>query len=190
MVRYIILFFVLLFISCGTKTKILDNKITDVPIDNEIFKNKKFFEKKLLSNIDTNFVYEENYSYQSNKYDFKNILNKKNYRVDYRKSYYKFYSNGCVNYFTFGGFDEVTLSSINPNFDGQRGVVYSKGNEMKLDLFTITGYSFKRDYGIITNILKVKGDTIFEKKIKDLTYVNVYVKRKIPKEFLIYKPDW
>ncbi|OXA94410.1 hypothetical protein SAMN06265346_11282 [Flavobacterium hercynium] len=190
MVKFISLFFLVIFISCSTKTRTLENKITDVPLDNKVFKNKMFFESELFNQIDTNTVYKEEFGYQSKKNSFEKINNLKEYQNRSVRGYYRFYSNGCVNYFSFQDFDEITFSSLAPNFNGQRGIIYSEENVIKLDLFTIIGYSFKRDYGIITSILKVKGDTLFEKKLTNPSYVNVYVRRKIPKEFLIYKPDW
>jgi hypothetical protein len=43
---------------------------------------------------------------------------------------------------------------------------------------------------ISKSIVKVKGDTLLIKDFFDLTSVDVYVKQKIPKEWLIYKADW
>jgi hypothetical protein len=188
--KYLILFSMLFLLSCGMKTRTLENNITSVPFENKVFKNKYLFETKCLKGIDTAALYKEEYGYVSAKNSFKNNNENKYYQSSSSRSYYKFYKNGQINYFLFRDFDEVTLSSINPNFDGQRGVLYSEKNELKLDLFTIVGYGYGREYGITCQIIRIQGDTIFEKSIKNLEYVTVYVKKKLPKEFLIYKPDW
>ena len=124
----------------------------------KFLKIKMFFEVSLFNEIDTASVYKEEFGYQSKKNSFEGINNLKEYKSSSFRGYYKFYSNGCVDVFSFQDFEQVIFSSINPNFNGQRGIFYSKENVIKLYLFTIAGYSFKRDYGIMTSILKVKGD--------------------------------
>lgn len=180
----------LFLLSCGMKTRTLENNITSVPFDNKVFKNKYLFETKCLNDIDTVALYKEEYGYRTTKNSFENVNKKKYYQSSSFCGYYKFYKKGHVNFFVFRDFDEITLINLNPNFNGQRGILYSEKDETKLDIFTIVGYGYGREYGIIKHVLRTKGDTIFEKSTVDLTYVNVYVKRKLPKEFLIYKPDW
>lgn len=190
MVKYKFLFFIICFYSCGIKTRLLDDKITDVPLDNKIFTNKNLFLPEIFSVIDTNSLYKEEYGYLTTADSFERGDNIKEYQNTDFRGYYKFYSNGLLNAFYFKDFNEITISSINPNFKGKRGIVYNTNNEIKVDLFTIVGYGFKRDYGILTSILQIKGDSIFEKQIRNPKYVNVYVKKEIRKEYLIYKPNW
>lgn len=144
MVKYRSLFIILFFISCGIKTRVLSNKITVVPVDNKIFKNKIFFDSNLLEKIDTISIYKEEFGYQCLESNFKRINNLNEYHSDSFRSYYKFYSNGYVNSFLFKNFEEVKLSDINPDYDGQRGILYRKQNEIRLDLFTITSYTLKK----------------------------------------------
>ena len=193
MVKYTTLAFFLILVSCGIKTNLLEDKITEVPLNNEIFKNKTFFDKKLLNQIDTTVVYEEFTKYiykglEKIKVNIPERLNKHDKTSTYQV--YKFYNNGDVNLFVLYKNDSLKNNNIKPNYLGYRGVYYSKKNQIQIDLFTVTGYNFKKEYGIINNIIEMKGDTLFEKSTKDITSVSVYIKRKIPKEFLNYKSDW
>ena len=190
MVKFKIFILFILFISCGIKTRVLENNITQVPVDNVIFKNRIFFDKKLLSKFETSAIYEELYGYDCEINNFKKINNIKNYQGGLFHSFLKFYSNGHVNSFYFEKMDKINCKNINPNYAGDRGVFYLNRNEIKLDLFTITGYSFKRNYNIVTSLINIKGDTLFEKHIKNPVYVTVYVKRKLSNEYLIFNPDW
>lgn len=190
MVKRVSLFIVMLFISCGIKTTMLSNRITVVPVSRELFKSKILFKSSLLKQIDVESIYKEEFGYQCKENSFEKINNLKEYRSGFFRCYYKFYSNGCINSFLFQNLGEVTLPNINPAYNGERGVLYMKEDEIRLDLFTIKGYSFKRDYGIVTSIIKIKGDTLYEKEINNLRHVNVYLKKKLSKEFLVYKPDW
>lgn len=193
MVKYLSLFFVTILISCAIKTRMLDDQITAVPIDNKVFKNKLFFEKSLLNKIDTTAIYISEYSYQSNKENFKKRDNKIYKSRDYHNACYKFYGNGCLSYFSaydVDFYDSVKVNDLNTSINGQRGVYYIKDNQIQMDLFTIVGYNFKREYGINTSVIEIRGDTLLRKSKFDLETVNVCVKKKLPKEFLIYKPDW
>ena len=193
MVKHLSFFILGFFISCGAKVNILDDKITAVPIDNGIFKNKNLFDKSLLNSIDTTAIYVEDCNFESSEKDFKNENNKVYHTRDYHNVCYVFYSNGCVNRISAYGkdyFDILKTEDLDPMKTGYRGVFYKKNNQIQMDLFTIVGYNFKREYGINTSIIKIKGDTLFRKSKFDMKTVTVYLKKKLPKEFLIYKPDW
>lgn len=193
MVKYLSFFILGLFISCGAKVTILDDKITAVPIDNGIFKNKTLFDGSLLNSIDTMAIYIKDCNFESSEKDFKNKNNKAYSTRDYHNECYLFYSNGRVNCFSAYGkdyFDILKTEDLDPMKTGYRGVFYKKNNQIQMDLFTIVGYNFKRDYGINTSIIKIKGDTLFRKSKFDMKTVTVYLKKKIPKEWIVYKPDW
>jgi hypothetical protein len=164
---------------------------TKIPADKNYFKNKKYFSVSLLDKIDTAVIYKEDYYYSSNKKDFTPIDNKKWYSTNNRVSIYKFYSNGCINLFFFRNGYEIEKNDLNPEYKGHRGVYYidNKGN-IKIDKFVIVGYGFGPLYDINKSIVKIKGDTLLIKYFSNLTSVDVYVKQKIPKEWLIYKADW
>ena len=194
MVRIItILSLFVLVLSWGVKTRILEDNITVVPSNCEVFEKKSLFEKTLLNIIDTSCIYIEAFSYLTNGKDFKRIDKKVYYRTDYHTTYYKFYSNGCFNYFFALDTDFykfLKTDNLNPKISGHRGVFYKKDKDVHLELFTIVGYNFKTTYGINSSIVEIRGDTLFRKSKFDLKYVNVYVRKKLPKEFLVYKPDW
>ena len=167
----------------------LSNGRTKVPAENNYFKNKKYFSVSLLEKIDTAAIYVEAYSYRSSKEDFSPVNNEIARRTDGWYSVYKFYSNGCLNSFYFENDHEIKKEDIDPEREGDRGVYYlDDRNNIIIDQFVIVGYGFRPIYGIDKNIIKVKGDTLLIKN--DLTRVNVYVKRKIPEDWLIYKADW
>jgi len=174
--------------------KTLPDGITDVPVNNrDYFKNKKYFSLFLLKKIDTAAIYVETYSYRSFEKDFSPFNNKISHRGDGWRNVYKFYSNGCMNLFAFKDDYEIKKEDIDPERGGLRGVYYlDDKNNIKTDFFGITGYSFicTRLYGVNTRIIEVKGDTLLIKNPSDLTFVEGYVKRKIPEDWLIYKADW
>ncbi|PAM92703.1 hypothetical protein B4N84_21465 [Flavobacterium sp. IR1] len=193
MVKHLSFLILGLFVSCGVKVNILDDKLTAVPIDDRIFKNKNFFDRLLLNSIDTTAIYIEDCNFESSEKDFKNVNNKVYRTRDYHNICYVFYSNGCVNLISAyrkDYFDVLEVEDLDPLKTGYRGVFYKKNNQIQIDLFTITGYNFKREYGINTSIIKIKGDTLFRKSKFDMKTVTVYLKKKLPKDFLIYKPDW
>lgn len=195
MVKYTSILFFLITISCGVKNHpILDDKITVVPINNKIFKNKNLFDKSLLKLIDTTAIYIEDYNYQSSEKDFKNVNNKVYHTRNYHNVCYKFYGNGCFNSFsTYGAdyFNSVSTEDVNPIKTGNRGVFYKKNNQIQMDEFGVVGYNlFSKEYGINTSIIEIKGDTLFKKSKFDMKTVTVYLQKKLPKEFLIYKSEW
>ena len=180
----------ILFASCGgIKVRFLNNKTTAVPFDNNIF-NKNIYDRNFLTIIDTVALYKLEYGFVTSKNSFKASTKNRYYSSSSNIAYYKFYKNGCVNLFSFHNQDSITINSLNPELNGQRGIVYKKNNGLKLGLFTIVGYGYGPEYGIVGSTIIIKDDTIFEKKDKNIEYINVYIKQKIPKEFLIYKPDW
>jgi hypothetical protein len=164
---------------------------TRVPVDNsKFFKNKILFDASLLSLIDTTAIYEEQYSYKTeNKNSFDKINNKKEYRGDFWYSIYKFYPNGGVNYFAFEDNYTIKPEDLNPSYNGYRGVYYQENSLIKMDLYIEIGEAIQ--WGMSTRILKFEGDTLRVKRIvKASRMVTVYVKKKLPKEYLIYKADW
>ena len=178
------------FIACGgMKMRFLNNETTAVPFNNNIFKKNRG-DINSLTEIDTVALYKFEYGFVTSKNSFKASAQNRYFSNSSVIAYYKFYKNGCVNLFSFSNQDSITANNLNPELNGQRGIVYKKNNALKLDLFTIIGYGYGREYGLVGSTMIIKDDTIFEKKDKNIEYVNVYLKQKLPKEFLIYKPDW
>lgn len=186
-IELIIFFFV---VSCGIKTRTLEDRITIVPVKDFSFVNKKFNDDKQLYNIDTNIIYEE-FTKETfiglNKFAVNKPerLNTSNKNTFYRA--YKFYKNGCVNLFILQKKDSLTKHLLNPNFIGQRGVFYKDKDKIKLDLFSIKGYSFKTDYGLITSEISISGDTLYEYRSK---VKNIFIKKKLSKEFITFDASW
>jgi hypothetical protein len=169
----------------------LNNGRTKVPANKNYFKNKQYFNESLLKVIDTAAVYEEKYSYRSFEKDFTSINNEKSYRTDGWTSIYKFYSNGCVNYFSFKNGYEIEKNDLNPEYNGYRGIYYidNKGN-IKIDEFVIVGYGFTTLYGMDAMKVEIRGDTILTKRLHAPTSIRVYTKKELPKEYFQYKSDW
>jgi hypothetical protein len=167
---------------------LLDN-ITRVPLNLDDYVNKNKFNKSLLNLFDTAVVYEE-----FNKE--KNILERFNFCQSCQKRYlvYRFYPNGCFNVFAFEKDKLPLIERINPNFSGGRGVYYLEKNEIKFDEFSAIDQFY--NIGKITGTFKVNGDTIFvrqddRKGLDAQSYsTEIYIKRKLPKEYFTFKADW
>ncbi|MDR3328392.1 MAG: hypothetical protein LBT04_09875 [Prevotellaceae bacterium] len=147
--------------------------------------------KDLLHLVDTAAIYVEQYSYETkNKNSFDRQNDKNIYRTDYWYGMYKFYSKGEVNCFFFEDNYNILPKDLNPEYKGYRGVYYRENSVIKMDLFIVVGEHIQ--WGMEANILKFEGDTLLVKRIVKLDprKVTVYVKRKLPKEYLIYKADW
>lgn len=178
--------------SCNVETRYLENNKTKVPTDNQVFGNRSLFDSKTVEAIDTEAVYEEIYSYLSQKDNFISNGKQKNYNTQAQASYYRFYANGAVNFFILQkDFDAVReQKNIDPNYNGSRGILYQKEDKLKIDLFTIKSYGLKPNYGLVTHLIEIKGDTLFEKSIKDPSSVRVYAKRKLTPMASAYRADW
>lgn len=178
--------------SCNVKTRYLDNNKTRVPTDNQVFGNRGLFNSDVLKEIDTDVIYEEIYGYLSQKDNFIPLGKQKNYNTQMQVGYYRFYENGCVNFFILEkDFNAAQQErNINPEYDGSRGILYQKEGARKVDLFAIKSYGLKPNYDIITRIIEIKGDSLFEKTMKDANSVRVYAKRKLSPMASAYTADW
>lgn len=178
--------------SCNVKTRYLDNNKTRVPTDNQVFGNRGLFNSDVLKGIDTDVIYEEIYGYLSQKDNFIPLGKQKNYNTQMQAGYYRFYENGCMNFFILEkNFNAAQQErNINPEYDGSRGILYQKEGTRKVDLFAIKSYGLKPNYDIITRIIEIKGDSLFEKSMKDPNSVRVYAKRKLSPMASTYTADW
>ena len=115
-------------------------------------------------------------------YELVDVINTKyNERPYFRKEFLKFYSNGRVG--EFGAYFENDIKSLDPkkakmayyNYDGK-------------DLYI--QFYFEHPQG--GGLLKFKLHTVDSKKLVLAGYDNLdtYKIIDLPKEFLIYKPDW
>ena len=170
-----------ILLSCNMKTYSLLDKITDVPINTNVYKNKSKFSASLLKTIDTGVVYEE--------YDrSKNILMSldkctacRGYRI------FRFYSNGCLNMFFFDRNSTLPVNEFDPLYAGYRGVYYSEDNKIRFDLFAEIDQ--RQHTGKLSATLTFSGDTMYLKR-DDLSYTEIYIKRKLPPEYFIYQANW
>jgi hypothetical protein len=178
------LFTIFTILSCKIKVYTLQDKITVVPKNLDVYTNKVKFKQSLLVLIDTASVYEE---FNENRLERLNICKS----CHQRYLVYKFYPNGCFNIFSFWKDTLPLADKINPNYSGVRGVYYLEDNDIKLDAFSTIGNLHY--YGISTRTLKISGDTLFIKitNKNDSNYqTNIYIKRKLPKEYFQYKANW
>lgn len=182
----------LTLLSCNVKTRLLDNNKTRVPTDDYVFGNRSLFNPDLLKEIDTEAIYEEIYSYLSQKDTFIPVSKQKNYNVMAQAGYYRFHANGCVNFFILEkDFDAAQQQkNIHPEYNGNRGILYQKDNQLKMDMFVIKSYGLQPNYGLITHVIETKGDTLFEKSMKDPNSVKVFAKRKLSSVGKAYQADW
>ena len=176
--------------SCWVKVYTLSNGMTRVPVNPKVYKNKSKFNTSILKMIDTTVIYEELNTE-------KNILERFN-ECEYCPKRYvvlKFYSNGCYNIFAFWKNEpQLPVSELDPNYAGFRGIYYLENNKIKYDEFG--AIDEWRHIGRIKGTFTISGDTLYEKmddrKGIDATKytTHIYVKRRLPPEYFIYRVDW
>ena len=188
-VLYVLLIF---FFSCSIKTTTLENGLTKVALNKNVYKNISKFEKNLLDMVDTSVVYEsfteKNY-YGINDSETVNIVDRLNFK-DSRVIYscYKFYDNGKMNLFILNRNDSVlTQKTFDPNYNGYRGIYYRNKNKILGDLITrVTGYG---RIGKSRTEFEFVGDTLFVYS-EPYKHKSIYLKRKIQTELLEHKAEW
>ena len=184
-------FFVLLglvLLSCNMKVYTLLDKATDVPKNEEVYGNKSKFNETILNTIDTNAVYEE--------YDTeKNILARLDPCTSCRGYLiFRFYPNGCLNMFYFKRNSTLPVKEFDPLYTGYRGVFYLENNKIRYDYFA--EIDAQQHIGKISGTLSVVGDTLYvnrddRKGLNATSYSpKIYIKRKLPAEYFVYKPGW
>ena len=189
MKRIIYILAFLTFVSCSTKV-LLNDGYTKTPSNPRVFKNRIYFNKSVLSSIDTNAIYEELQTNQYNGFEKQeNILARHNYQNSNTVyGVYKFYGNGNFNLFSLDRTKpELTAEMFDPALTGWRGVLYTKKNKILGDIFTQTG-QMNWQSGIQTYEFSVVGDTLFV-EFKNL-HKYTYVKRKIATSILNHNANW
>jgi hypothetical protein len=172
------------------RTMVLKNGYSKAPVNPKVFKNRVYFDKSILAQIDTTVIYEE---YDDNYYEgFEkqpNVLARFNYK-DPRTIYsvYKFYGNGCYSHFSLDRNKPVlTTEMFDPNYTGWRGVLYKKKNKILGDVFTQTG-QIGWQLGKQTEEFRFNGDTLTV-ELKNV-HKYVYIKRHIDPTLLEHNADW
>jgi hypothetical protein len=105
------------------------------------------------------------------------------------RNYYKFYANGKVGYFGMKDKEPWTKDRLNPCYFID--AYYGKNLDGKLILkrMSMTTANGPIGYEFFINFKK---DTleIIDKSLIQEGYKHIYIKQKLPKEWLVYKPDW
>lgn len=118
-------------------------------------------------------------------YKLASVLNIEGYDSTYLKEintyFLKFYADGKVGQFFY--YDDINLNSLNPKSATIGVYRYSKG-ELTVQTYLETA----QGGGFIKNRLKKCTADYLE--FGDVNYSRRYDKVDIPKEFLIYTPDW
>ena len=175
-----------LLTACITTT-VLKNSFQKAPTNPKVFKNRIYFEISSLSQIDTTVIYEEyNSSYFGDK-SIKGLVRENYISSDSFYEVYRFYGNGCFSLFHLNkNIKTLTKEMFDPNYTGWRGILYTKENKLTGDL--ITQVSGVGTIGIIKEIFKFKGDTLFVNEKNNGKHI--YIKRKISNEFMNSKAEW
>lgn len=116
----------------------------------------------------------------SSLYVLVNIYNNGN-ELNFNNEALKFYDNGKIG--KFKDFDFKDKSLINPQ-KAKMGYYKYDNNELEIEFYS---HSAQNGNFLVRESVVVKKDTLVT------SYGNFkykYVKIKLPKEFLIYKPDW
>jgi hypothetical protein len=186
----IILFVLISTSSCGIKTFKLKNGYSKAAINEKVYKNKKYFEKSTLKDIDTQIIYEEYNTTFYNGNKPVNALAREIYENPHTSyGIYKFYDNGNFNLFILNREEpELKSNMFNPEFTGWRGVLYSENGAIKGDL--ITQVSGMGSIGIIKQTFEFKGDTLLIERIGNSFGKKIYIKRKVPIKLLKNNAEW
>ncbi len=158
----------------------------DIPRSKKVI-NYNASANNFFNEIDTSSIYEGIGYYENDK-----IIVDKDYING--MTFIKFYNNGKVGKFTGIGFDRKLFKTIpdykiiKTDFDPSKAYMgfYNIKNT------TITANQFLNNqcqmFWVSSEII-INKDTIIQKYSRFYNNV-VYVKRFLPKEFLVYKPDW
>jgi hypothetical protein len=180
----------LLILTGCAQTIVLKNGYSKAPKKNKVFKNRAYFDKSILVQIDTTVIYEE---YNTNYYvGFEkqpNVLARHNYKnPNSIYGVYRFYGNGCYNLFHLNRNNpELTKEMFDPINSGWRGILYKKKNHFFGDIYTQIG-QMEWQLGKQTNLFTFKGDTL----VVELNNVHkyIYIKRHIDLKLLEHNADW
>jgi hypothetical protein len=172
---------VVLMTACMS-TYTLRNGITKVPAKPSMYKNKAKFDNSLLTLIDTGSIYEEFDKHY-------NVLTRLDTHIETSVyGVYRFYPDGTFNLFFIDRDKPLQPNDFNPEHNGYRGVYYSEENKLRYDLFAPSnGLGW---IGKLTGTFRISGDTLYEIRDVDKKHIDIYIKRKLPLDYLDYKKNW
>jgi hypothetical protein len=164
MIKHFTVLFLMLCISCTIRK----NEFNQERFPISRFKLDQKENLDFYNLIDTSSIY-----ISSSIRSFENLKN-------YNTIALKFYKNGRVAEFK-NSFDD--LASLDPK-KAKMGVYRLDKNELEMEFLS---HSAQAGYFLVRSKIKIKDELIFS------TYGNItyeYVKKPLPSEFLVYKPDW
>ncbi|WP_207496753.1 hypothetical protein [Aridibaculum aurantiacum] len=178
----------LFLLTACIQTTILKNGYQRAATNPKVYKNRIYFDKSILIQIDTSVIYEEyNTSFYVGDKPI-NVLSRLN-NQDPRTTYaaYRFYGNGCFSLFHLDREKQILSKEMfDPTFTGWRGVLYSQDGKIKGDL--ITQVSGGGAIGVVSETFQFRGDTLFVHAKNRWDYI--FIKRKIPYELLNFHAEW
>ena len=180
--KFLLFLTTLQLIGCVIKSYTLQNGVTKVPYNSDLFKNKSKFDKSILAIVDTSVIYEEfNQRY--------NVLSRFDTNLETRiYDVYRFYSDGKFNNFLLDRKKQIDVNDFNPEFNGYRGVYYLENGKIKFDLFAESnelGW-----LGELNGTFTFIGDTLYVKNREAPNNINIYIKRKLPSKYLQFNGNW
>lgn len=139
------------------------------------------FNLRSTNTIDTTAIYKYDGEFSRNEQD--HLYYKKN---NYRR-FIKFYDDGKVGFFSFK--NDIDKSDIDPCKAQNAYYGLDKKNRFVIKQFVVFKVNGNKLYTYDT---KFENDTIYivDRTLKERGYYKIYIKQKIPREWLIYKPDW
>lgn len=186
MVKELIMAFLCIGIvsSCAPTRRLRDGQ----KILKRQYRNIDKFDPSIYELIDTNYFYQK----VGTCYADRKVRNIKDFKRKESRLRIKFYPGGYLRFLAFSGKPE----GPDPEDSGERGVVYKKGEEIKIDTqFAGQGGTLQR----ATFKVIVEGDKIYlVQKLFGMSWgwssnptCDVYQKaEKVPEDWKKYKPDW
>ncbi|WP_208292247.1 hypothetical protein [Sphingobacterium paludis] len=152
------------------------------------YRNIDKFDPSIYEEIDTNYFYQK----VGTCYADRKVRNIKDFKKKESRLRIKFYPGGYLRFLAFSGMPE----GPDPEDSGERGVIYKKGDKIKIDTQSATdvGSLYKQTFEVI-----VDGDKIYlVERLFGMSWgwssnplCFVYEKaEKVPEDWKKYKPDW
>jgi hypothetical protein len=164
--------------ACGIRgTRFGDTRVW-VPKNNNAYSNRAKFDSSVFRYIDTGVVYEDIGVKDNSGLHFRWF---KTYEM-YNYGILRFYPNGFLNLFVVYKDPPWSPKQFDPDSNGARGIYYKEGNNIKGECFA-GGRRMKKHKMDIS----VSGDTLFITWSYFNKRQDVYVKKKLPPEFLKYR---
>lgn len=178
MVRKIIIAITLISLYSCAKTQTLKDGTKTL---SKKFKNQEKFDNKIYDVIDDNFFYQEMDHYFVNK-NYVKTRSIENSRTSY---FLQFYPNGRIRF--------IQTKEPDPDITGRRGVIYLKGDMIKLDTqFSNQGGAVSKG----TYSVRVIGDKLYLYDDNSLGKLqeficHVFVKsERIPEDWKKFRVSW